>query len=187
MSAMSIRDKWLAAALPAMVTLLLGWLIFLRPAQRETATLRQRVINQGPISARQALVTRAQAERADLEQTLAERRTAPREEDGVFDRNWAMQQVSLLCATHGLSLNATALESGAKLPPALQEATAALQRGGGTSPQVWRIEVSGAYASVVRLLVGLQKTQPLIVPLNLSMKAGRTERQPALWTLSLWL
>jgi hypothetical protein len=187
MSTLSVRDKWLAAALPAMVTLLLGWLILLRPAQREVVALRQRVINQGPLSARQALVVQAQAQCAELEKAVAEKQAAPPSEGSVFDRNWAMQQISLLCAAHGLSLNTTALETGAKLPSALQETTAALLRAGGTAPQVWRVEISGSYPSIVKLLAGLQKSQPLIVPLSLSMQAGKTDRQPAAWALSLWL
>lgn len=186
MSTLATRDRWLAAALPALVTLLGGWLFFLRPAAREVATLRQRVENQGPPAARQALAARAQAERADLEKALAEKRATPAGEDGVFDRNWAMQQVSLLCSAHGLSLDSTAPEPGGKLPPALHEATAALGRKG-TPPQVWRIELSGSFPGVVKLLDGLQKAKPLIVPLNLSMETGRNERHPAKWVLALWL
>ncbi|MFZ4765122.1 MAG: hypothetical protein ACOYMN_09230, partial [Roseimicrobium sp.] len=125
---MTTRDKWLAAVLPALVTLLVGWVFFLRPANRELANLRQRVLNQGSLSAKQELAARVQAERAALAKALAERRAAPPTETGVFDRNAAMQQVSLLCAEYGLSLNATALERGGQLPPALQESTAALSR-----------------------------------------------------------
>lgn len=185
---MTIRDKWLAAALPALVTLLVGWLFFLRPAAREITNLRQRMENQGPLSAQQALVAQAQAERADLEHAIANRRIAPAMEESVFDRNSAMQQVSLLCATNGLSLNAIAPEHGEKLPPALQAATTSMTlTANATPPQVWRIELSGSYPAVVKLLDGLQRAKPLIVPLNLSMEVGKNERIPAKWVLTLWL
>ncbi len=181
---MTVRDKWLAAALPALVTLLAGWIFFLRPAGRELAALRQRVENQGPL--RQALVISAKAERLNLEKAVAEKRGTSSAETCAFDRNAAMQQISLLCAAHGLSLNGTAPEPAGKLPPALQEAAAALSRGG-TAPQVWRVELNGSYPAVVKLLEGLGKTNPLIVPLNLSMEAGKNERKPAKWVISLWL
>lgn len=188
MNALTIRDKWLAAALPALVTLLGGWFFFIRPANRELASLRQRVENQGPLSARQLLAAQAQADRADLEKIIAEKRASQSEDEGVFDRNWALQQVSVLCATLGLSLNATAPEPAGKLPPALQDATAAFLRlPNSTPPQVWRIELSGSYSSVLKLLEGLQKSKPLIVPLNLSMQVDKNERKPATWVLTLWL
>lgn len=188
MNTMTARDKWLAAALPALLTLLIGWFFFFRPAGRETNGLRQRVENQGPLSARQALVAMAQKEREDLEKAVADRRNTPATEVGVFDRNSAMQQVSLLCDANGLSLNATALEPGGKLPPALQEATVALTRtANATPPQVWRIELSGGYPSIVKLLDGFQRAKPVIVPLNLSMESGKNERIPAKWVLTLWL
>jgi hypothetical protein len=185
---MSIRDKWLAAVLPALVTLLAGWIFFLRPASRELAGLRQRVENQGPLSARQTLLLSARTERLNLEKMIAIKRAAAAGEAGAFDRNGAMQQVSRLCAAHNLSLNAAAPEPGGKLPRALQEAAAALSRmEDGVPPQVWRIELDGSYPGVVRLLEALGKTKPLIVPLNLSMEAGKNERNPAKWTISLWL
>ena len=188
MTALTTRDKWLAAALPTLVTLLVGWIFFLRPAARDLASLRQRVENQGPLVARQALVARAQADRADLEKAITEKRHASPEDASAFDRNWAMQQVSVLCATHGLSLNATGPEPNGKLPPALQEAIPAFVRTpDSTPPQVWRIELSGSYTGVLKLLEGLQKSKPLIVPINLSMQADRNERKPATWVLTLWL
>jgi hypothetical protein len=188
MSSLTARDKWLAACLPAFVTLLFGWLFFLRPSERSLSNLRQRVENQGPLSARQALVVNTQAMRADLEKAIADKRSAPAEEGGVFDRNSAMQQVSLLCAANGLSLNATSHERGGRLPPALQEATAALTRAPNTAPpQIWRIELSGTYPDMVKLLAGLQKSKPLIVPLSVSMQTGKNERKPATWILTLWL
>lgn len=187
MTALTTRDKWLAAALPAMVILLVGWFVFLRPANRDLALLRQRVENQGPLANRQAQVARAQAERADLETTLATLRKPPENESAAFDRNAALQQVSQLCATHGLSLNGTSVELGGRLPTPLQTATAGLAKAGATQPQVWRVELSGTYPGVVKLLEGLQKAQPLIIPLNVTMTVDKNERRPATWVLTLWL
>lgn len=188
MAPLTTRDKWLAAALPAMVTLLAGWIFFTRPAGRELASLRQRVENQGPLAARLALVARAQEEHKDLEKLIVEKRSAVPEGESVFDHNWALQQVSVLCATHGLSLNATSPESSGKLSTALKEAGESLKDAtNATEPQVWRIELSGTYPSVLKLLQDLQKSKPLIVPLNLSMQTNKNARKPATWVLTLWL
>lgn len=186
MSTMTTRDKWLASALPAMLTLLVGWLMFIRPASREAAILRQRVESQGSLDSRRAQVSRAEAEGADLKKDVDEKRNPSVGELGVFDRNWAVQQVSLFCDAHGLSLEKASPDPAAQLSPALRESLPAVSLHG-TVPQIWRIEFSGTYPKVVKLLASLQQAKPLIVPLNLSMQAGKTERQPASWVLTLWL
>lgn len=187
MTALTTRDKWLAAALPALITLLGGWIFVARPAARELATLRLRVENQGALSTRLAMAERAQLERGELEKLLNDSRNAVPEADGVFDRNLAMQQVSVLCTTHGLSLRATSPEPNGKLSPAFQEAAAALLRlPNATEPKVWRIELSGSYPGVLKLLRDLQKSKSIIVPLNLSMEASDDGRNPANWILTLW-
>lgn len=185
---MTTRDRWLAAALPAFVSLLAGWLFILRPGGREINALRLRVEAQGPLSVRQALVAQAQADRAELLKAIAGKRDTVATGGTYFNRNSAMQQVSLLCAAHGLSLDATAPEPGGLLAPALVAAAPAFTRGGdATVPQVWRIEVSGGYPGIVQLLEGLRRAKPLIVPLNLSMETGKTGRIPTKWVLTLWL
>lgn len=186
MNTMNSRDKWLAAALPAMLTLLLGWLIWLRPAGREVGQLRQRVRNQGTRDSQQTLLAVAQATRSELEKTLSDKRGAIPNDQSVFDRNWAMQQVSVLCDANSLSLEKSTAETAAPLSPALKEALPAVTRNG-TPPQVWRLELSGSYPNVVKLLDGLRKAKPLIIPLNLSMQTGKTERHPTKWVLTLWL
>jgi len=177
------------AALPAVLTALAGWGFFLEPADREVASLRTRVERQGPLSARQALAARTQAERTGLEKAIAGKRAALAKEEAVFDRNRAMQRVSVLCLANNLSLNATTPDPAAKLPPALQEAVEATvhKNANGELPQVWRIELSGGYAGVLKLLDGLKHSQSLIVPLSVSMETGKNEQIPAKWVLTLWL
>ena len=187
----SVREKWLLASLPAVLTLLIGWALFFRPT--DLVALRKHVESQGPLSAKQALITRAQAESMALQKSITARKAALATETATFDRNRAMEVVSELCATHGLSLDAAKLETTGKLPTALQDATPALTHNpAATPPQVWRIELSGAYANVVKLLAGLQQSQPLIVPLSLSMDTRKKEKekerhQPLKWVLTLWL
>lgn len=186
MSVMTARDKWLTAAIPALLTLLIGWLVYLRPAGREVSQLRQRVVNQGSLETRKAQVTGAQADLEELQKSIAAKRAEPAAEGSFFDRNWAMQQISLLCEAHGLGLEKASPDQGAPLAPLLRESLPALGSTG-TTPQVWRVELSGSYPAVVKLLAGLEKAKPLIVPLNISMQSGKTERHPSFWVLTLWL
>lgn len=186
MSVMTVRDKWLAAAIPALLTLLIGWLVYLRPAGREVAQLRQRVTNQGSLDARKAQVAAAQVDLVELQKSIAEKRAEPAAVGSFFDRNWAMQQISLLCEAHGLGLEKAAPDPSGPLAPLLRESLPAIGNTG-TAPQVWRVEVSGNYPAVVKLLAGLEKAKPLIVPLNISMQTGKTERHPSFWVLTLWL
>jgi hypothetical protein len=184
---MTSRDRWLAAALPAMLLALLGWLWLLRPAAREVALLEQRVVNQGPIETQQALLAAAEAELADWEKTIAGKRAQVTAEAPVFDRNEAMKQISKLCAEGGLSLDKFAPDRSGQLPAALKAAQAALAVEGGSRPQLWRLEFSGSYPAVLRLLAAMRDLKPLVVPLNVSMQAGQTDRHPAAWVLALWL
>jgi hypothetical protein len=172
----------------ALITLLAGWQIILRPAGRDLTNLRQRVANHGSPSDRQALLVRTQTECTELDKSVTERRGAPGDDGIILDRNAAMQQISQLCTAHGLVLNAASIEASGKLPPALQEATTALKSGTNQqTPQVWRVEFNGAYAGAVKLLEGIQRSKPLIVPLSITMETARNERQPAKWALLLWL
>ena len=182
MSTLSTRDRWLAAALPAVAVFLAGWVFYLRPAAKEVSLLERRVENQGPLQARQDLVSRARAGQAGLENIVARLRDASPPAGAVFNRSLALQHISRLCETHRLNLSETKLEPGdGKLPAALK--TAALSLTNNTAA----IGLGGSYANVMKLLEGLQQAEALIVPLNLSMQADKNERKPATWALTLWL
>lgn len=186
-AALTTRDRWLAAALPALLLALLGWLLLLRPAAREVALLEQRVLNQGPIETQQALLAAAEAERADWEKRLIQKRTQAAAEAPLFDRNEAMKQISQRCAELGLSLDKFAPDRSGRLPASLKQAQSTLTEAGGSSPQLWQLEFSGSYPAVLRLLAAMRELKPLVVPLNVSMRVGPTDRHPATWLLTLWL
>jgi hypothetical protein len=184
MKPMTLRDQWLASALPALLTLLFGWLIVLRPAQREVATLGQRVRNQGSLDDRKSLLTRVNADRVELERRVAERRVAAEAHGTICDSNAAMRHVSELCKENGLVLKKFEPDPSGKLPPTLQQAATAV---GSLQPQTWRIELDGDYPAVTQLLEGLPKASALIVPLNLTMTTGNSQKAPPAWVITLWL
>ncbi len=189
MSPLPTRDRCLAAALPALIVFLVGWLLYIRPVSKEVSLLERRVENQGPPQARHELVSRARTAQSELEMTIARLQEARPAAGAVFNRNLAMQHISRLCETNYLSLSETKVEPGdAKLPPALKTAAPALtNHTSGTLPQVWRIELRGSYSNVMKLLEGLQKADALVVPLSLTMQADKNERKPATWAITLWL
>jgi hypothetical protein len=186
MSSLTPRDRWLACSLPALVTFLIAGLFIIRPANRDLANLRKRVQNQGPLSARLELVEAAKVEEVTLRNSIEGLRKAIDEDGHKFDRNWSMQQISRLCAQHGIGLTATSAEPSTRLSASLREAAKSFARDP-SPPQVWRFELVGTYPAVVALLDDLQKTKPMIVPIGLSMVTNKNERKPATWNLSIWL
>jgi hypothetical protein len=189
MSTLSTRDRWLAATVPALVILLIGWIYYLRPAGRETALLKRQVEGQGPLEDQLDRVALARSGLEELEKTVAKLRTVRPPATAVFNRNLAMQQISKLCQTHTLSLVGTNPEaSDGRLSPALKSAALALtQHGTTTPPEVWRIDLTGSYSNVVKMLEGLKNAEALIIPLSISMKADPRERKSTCWTMTLWL
>lgn len=189
MSTLPTRDRWLGAALPALIVFLAGWVWILRPAAKDVSLLERRVQNQGPLQSRHELVALARAGQAELEKSVGRLREVSPPLSSVFNHNLAMQTLSQLCESHHLSLDKTQLEPGdGKLPPALKSTALSLaKQPGGTPPQVWRLELSGSYSGVLKLLAGIQNAEALIVPLSISMQTAKNNRLPAAWTITLWL
>lgn len=187
MSTLTKRDRWLVSSLPALVLFLAGWIFHLRPEERELESLRNRIQNQGPLETRKTAATMAHLQCGGLQKLIEEKR-ADRSSSGTFNRNLAIRQVSQLCSTHGLSLDDSRSDSSSGLPQELRDALPAIDNQQNfTEPQVWRIEMSGEYVSMLGLLEDLNRTKTLIVPLSLSMNTDANELLPAKWTLTLWL
>lgn len=185
MSFRATLNQWLGAALPAMVTLLIGWLLLLRPALNETSLLRRRLETLDKPGTQRQFLAQAQAEHASLEQDIQAKQLTLTEQV-VFDRNQALQNISQLCEACDLSLAKSHPDPATQPPLALKEAFAA-RAPDSPLPQVWRLELYGSYPNVVKLLSGVQRITPLVVPLNVSMQPGKNGRPPAKWILTLWL
>ncbi len=184
MKARTSREKWLLAVLPAWITAFVGWLVFVRPANREIANLHQRLVNQRPAAERLAQAGALRAELADREKAVADLRAAVPAPESAFDRNAALQQVSRLCAAHGLNLNGAVAEPGGVVPPHFLQAVA---NGVAAAPQVWRFDLRGSYGAMQRLLDDLGRAPVFIVPLTLAMTTEAGNRQASAWVLTLWL
>jgi hypothetical protein len=181
-------ERRLAAALPALLTLLLGWSLFLGSVSKEERLLRQRVKNLGSI---RDVGTQVEQARIDLVALNGEAETLRGQlADGAltFDRNTAMRRISMFCEEHRIQIRQTAVEtSSSKLPTALRQSQPGLRGEDGMPPQVWRIELAASYGAMLRLLQDLSTTSAAIVPLNLTMDSDPKERLQPVWKLYVWL
>lgn len=55
-----------------------------------------------------------------------------------------------------------------------------------TSPTVWQVNFTGAYADVYRMLAELQAEKSAVIPVALSMKPAPEDRMGMSWSLSMW-
>lgn len=188
MTLKSDTDRWLAAALPAILILLLGWFVFLHPLSNERNLLARRLENMGGLAGKR---NASELARRDLSDLNAELSRLQADLDSLrigFDRSLAMRRISALCETHGLQIGQTSVEKGAnRLPPALKSVESKFSTVDGKPPEVWRVELAGSYPAVTRLLMDLASTAPMLVPLNLTMEADPKERRQPTWNLYLWL
>ncbi len=182
MNTLSTREKWLLALLGPFLMGLLGWFWVLKPQVRKLAGLHARLDAEASAAALREQTSASQAQRAALEKALNDLRAASTGPGTpAFDANAAMQHVSRLCATHGLSLNGATGGDGASVSPLLTAAA------GPAAAQPWKVELTGSYAAMQRLLDDLAATPAVVVPLALSMDADATGRHPTAWVLTLWL
>lgn len=175
----------LSLHLPALLVLALGGWFVIRPMAGDIRLLHQRVAHHGDEAARAAAIASARAE-AGLAVEEAETKAAKLALAPAFDGREAMKKLSGLCADHGMNLAAATPEPGLeKLPASFRELAA---RAGATGDvKVWKIELTGPYAGMTRLVGGLGKATPVVVPLSLAMRPAAAPGRPAVWTLYLWL
>lgn len=187
---LSLREKWMAALLPAIVTGLIYQFGWMRTAKTDADGLRKQIQTQGPLAARTAALQHENSEHGRLERLLATRRQPPTGPGQLpdFNRTAALQQISKLCEAGGLTLLASSPDNGGKLPPSVEQVAKFLVRPGDpAAPQVWRLDLQSSYAGMVELLDGLSEAPQLIVPLGVTMQPNADETQPLIWSLTVWM
>lgn len=186
---LSAREKWLLVVAIPVLTLVACELMLLRPMRRAASDLAREMEARGDRSVWQSQLQQAHAQRQKTEAELEQLRAPVK--DGAasqIDHPQALKEVSRLCQQHGLVLIASAADSGAALPPALQTAGPLLaKQGDGMAPEAWRIDLQGSYRQMQSLLESLSQARPLIVPLTVAMKVDEDGVMPASWVLTLWL
>ena len=188
MTPRSDSERWFIATWPAILTFLLGWFIFIAPSARERSDLSKRIRNQGTIGQQREQLAAAESELAAVKHEQETLRREIDERRVEFDRGLAMRRISALCGELDLQITkASEDKSTVRLPVALKKSITATHPSRNTAPQVWCVELSGSYSSVLGLLQGLASSAPLVVPLNLAMETDPKERLAPTWKLYIWL
>jgi len=185
---LSMREKWMAALVPAIITGLIYQRFYQSPAQTDIEGLQKQIQSQGPLTARVAASRDAEAEHGRLERLLAAKRKPETSGRASFNRTAALQQISKLCETGGLTLLSSSPQATAKLPPSIEQVQGILVRPDEPfPPQVWRLELQSSYTGMIDLLDGIARAPLLVIPLNVGMQPDPDETRPLVWTLTVWM
>jgi hypothetical protein len=175
---LSVRERWLCVAMPAVLTVLLCEGHVVRRIGRETAGLRAAVAGREPVAVLTARLgpARAEGERLAAEltplraQVAAEMPTDRRADRSPAD---ALRGVARLCERRGVTL-LDAAPSGA--------VSAALPRG---PTAVWRLHLRGAYPNVQGLIEDLSASDTAM-PAGINMEPADDDGKPGYWVLTVW-
>lgn len=189
------RDKWICAALPAVLALAFyGW-VFARPVLRQTAELRAELRAQDPPAVRAARLDDARAENSRLTAEAAAARgdmaglespaAAADSTSAARSRADTLRKLSALCASSGVTLaSARRQADGAAAGSALN---GLLEKMHWTGAERWRLEMSGTFGGMSRWLDGLSAAGIQALPSGLDMEPGAEASLPAAWSLDLWI
>lgn len=189
------RDKWICAALPAVLVLAVYGGFFARPVLRQTAALRAELRAQEPPAARAERLAAAEAEGERLAADLAAARRemeglkspAAAFEPGSAARSRAdvLRRLSGLCASSGMALaSARRQAAGAASGSAVD---GLLEKMRWLAAERWHLEMSGSFDGMTRWLDGLSAAGLQVLPTGIDMEPGADGGSAAAWSLDLWI
>jgi hypothetical protein len=191
------RERWLCAALPAVITILICQALLVRPWRREIVVLRAELKHQKAAGDQGGRLERARAENRRLTQELRDLRDAADAKAGAITngtgfaaagRAASLREVTRLCEQSGVTLIYATPAADARLPADTLAAIQTLQgKSGWDEAEVWQLDLRGTYPAMVRLLEALSTSGSLIVPAGISMAPAADEAKPNSWKLTLWI
>jgi hypothetical protein len=191
------RERWLCAALPAVITILIYQALQVKPWRREIVVLRAELKHQKAAGDQGARLERARAENGRLTQELHDLRAAAAAKAGAVTngtgfaaagRATSLREVSRLCEQSGVTLIYATPAADARLPADTLAAIRTLPgKPGWDEAEVWQLDLRGTYPAMVRLLEALSTSGSLIVPAGISMAPAADEAKPNSWKLTLWI
>ena len=191
------RDKWLCAALPAILTLVVYSWVFARPVWRETAAMRAELRGQEPPAVRAEHLAAAQAESAQLAGDLADLRTAVEgmespavtgSQPGTAAQSRAdtLRKLSGMCVPAGMTM-ISARKHAVEGASAGNDIGKLLQQMHWEVAEPWRLELRGPFGGMLRWLDGLAAAGIQALPFGLDMAPGADDVPAASWTVDLWI
>ncbi len=189
------RDKWICAALPAILLLAVyGW-VFARPVLRQTAELRAELRAQEPADARAARLAAARDENTRLAEEAAVARgemaglespaAAADPLSAARSRADTLRKLSGLCASSGVTLASAGRQ--ADRAAAGSALGGLLEKMHWNAAEPWRLEMSGTFGGMSRWLDGLSAAGIQALPTGLDLDPAAEASQPAAWSLDLWI
>ena len=201
MSALKLteRDRWVCAALPAVLTFVLWFIMFARPLGRDVSGLRAELRAQDPPDVRAERLETARQEADPLMKesqalrnsaaTAAKAGIAADDLDSALARRAATLRVlSRRCEQAAVTLVRASAADGANAPGGAGTANRdLLDRMRWTDAAIWRLELQGTYEHVLGLLETLAEDDVSIVPVGIRMDPAVDEAKPMSWVLTVWI
>jgi acyl-CoA thioesterase len=198
------RDRVLVIFLPAMIVLLVyGVFHFMGPSRTQARLSveldKLRTREPAPAQVQQALMqayqgekqmTESRARLKSAEDQWRQRTTPPTSGERRPDR---LSQLLAILKKRGVHVSdhAAASASGGnevRLSPTQEKlASQMVEQGGKQPPQVWRFQLVGTYTNILHTLRELSESEPLAIPLGLTMKSPEGTTSHRVWTLLLWI
>ena len=200
---LSIREKWLLTAVPALIVVIVYAFAFYRPQQASLADNTQRLhtLQKDAIPASQV-----QAKRNELACNQEQIQVVRRELAALEGRPAVLYagiaqdggEANLLAKVSRVLLDRSIVvvassrapdnESGAAMPADVRETTkrsSTSAKGGSTG--VWRLDLVGSFVNVREALDGLAKADGLVVPVGISMEPVGDDETVHRWKLWIWM
>ena len=193
----STRLRWLCAALPAALTLLIYLGAFARPVRRGADALRAECRRLEMPGAREARLARALAERERL--TREQGALIGNEPAGAAAlangtnrmavcRASSLRELSRLCKQAGVTLVcAMPLPGHSPFPAAPAAAETLLLKAGWGGAETWQLALRGTYPAMVSLIESMAAAGFLVMPAGVGMETMADEAHANGWTLTVWI
>lgn len=179
------RDKWLCAALPSLLALLVYGLAVARPLLRDCRSLRAELARQDPAPARAARLAAARAEHARLDEALATEQKRAEDLRDATAATGLSSPASQVAALAGIARSCEAFNLVVLiLAPEPGPAPGREDVAGGAR---WRLELRGPYAGMVHLLDSLTSDPVPLMPMGLDMAPAGDDGTLIDWVLILAL
>lgn len=194
--AMTNRDKWILATMPAIFAGAIYLWGFGRPLSRSITESREQALKAQEGLVAVSVLSAKQDALEDLQEKLSEAKTlserlakgnAVSGSASIEDRAGAAQKLSQILAAHQLSVQRMSRQAATQMPPQAEALwKSAESQARFPPPQFWRVELTGSYPDLASALQSVSKCDEFIVPVSIEMspaEAGETLK----WSLTVWL